>query len=210
MNPLSIDEKIATKSKLELLENVIRLGRKTFFEVGSALAEIMEERLYIEKGFGSFAEYCDSVWGFKKSYAYQLIRSAEVVTELPKSVSTIVENLNPGQIREIAKIPVEDRELTIEIAILKAKSDGRKMTAKDISAAAEPMVATQCKKYIPGPVPVQKSVATVVVEARSIEVQLRELWNRATPHERDSFLKWISARETTLVCPPSSFKGQTV
>lgn len=98
----------------------------------------MEHQLYRQKGFGSFAEYCESVWGFKKSYAYQLVRSAEVMKQLPAQVSTIVETFNPGQVRELVKVPNEQRETVLKAAVTKAKSVGRKLTAKDISDAAKP------------------------------------------------------------------------
>lgn len=166
---------LGDSNRLMKLEETIKNGLQTFFDVGNALAEIMEGRLYQLKGFGSFAEYCETVWGFKKSYAYQLIRSAEVLTELPAPVSTIVENFNPGQVRELAKVPKEQRKTVVTTAVMKAKSAGRKMTAKDISEASRQ----------------ESEPVLIVAKTDSIEIQLRELWNKASITERDRFLAWV-------------------
>ena len=165
--------------RLNELEKIIKEGRQTFFDVGNALAQIMEEQLYLVKGFGSFTEYYETVWGFKKSYAYQLVQSAEVMKELPATVSTMVETFNPSQVRELVKIPKEQRELIIKTAVDKSKSAGRKMTAKDISESARPVPATV------GPV-----VGDVKVHyPRRAETQRRlEAWYfKATKQERGQF-----------------------
>jgi hypothetical protein len=114
------------ESRLSYCEQVIALGKQTFLEVGNALAEIMEDGLYKEKGFGSFAEYCEKVWGFKKSYAYQLVDAAALIKQSPE-FSTMVEN--PRQARELARVPAEKRAEVLAAA-------GEKPTAKSIRQAA--------------------------------------------------------------------------
>ena len=64
---LSGDNSTPNQAKLKSLEDVIRNGQQTFLDVANALAEIMEAQLYRLHGFGSFAEYCETVWGFKKA-----------------------------------------------------------------------------------------------------------------------------------------------
>lgn len=123
--PQTTSGETATTPRMDELENVIAKGKLTFFEVGNALAEIMEEQLYKQRGFGSFAEYCEVKWGFKKSYAYQLVNAAALSKESPE-LSTIVEN--PAQAREIAKVAPEER------AAVMAKA-GKSPTAKAIRAA---------------------------------------------------------------------------
>lgn len=115
------------QGRLSYCEQAIAQGKQTFLEVGNALAEIMESQLYKLKGYGSFAEYCDKEWGFKKTYAYQLVNSAKAAD----SVSAIAENLNESQAREIAKVPEAKRE-----EVIKKASKAGKMTAKTIKAAA--------------------------------------------------------------------------
>lgn len=131
--PITLDE----SKRLIELEIIIEAGRKTFIKVGTALAEIRDGQLYIAD-FKNFGDYCLRKWGFKHSYAYQLIRSAELVKELPAQVSTIVESFNPGQVRELFKVPKEQRVAVVQTAITKSKAAGRPLTAKDIQTAALP------------------------------------------------------------------------
>jgi hypothetical protein len=67
----------------EQCEKVITWGLQRFYHVGKALMRIKENKWYKSKlGFNSFEEYCDERWGLKKSYAYRLIQSAEVLDDL--------------------------------------------------------------------------------------------------------------------------------
>jgi hypothetical protein len=52
------------QKRLALLEVTITQGMRSFVEVGSALAEIKESRLYAEVGFETFEEYSKQRWGF--------------------------------------------------------------------------------------------------------------------------------------------------
>jgi len=88
------------------LEEVIDRGRRSFIEVGLALMEIRDSRLYKERGYPSFDDYCRDHWGFRRSYAHDLIQSARAVAELPK-VSGIPDN--PGQAVELARAPEGER-----------------------------------------------------------------------------------------------------
>jgi ParB family chromosome partitioning protein len=63
------------------LEATIERGMQTFVEVGLALMEIRDERLYRAE-FRTFEEYCNQRWGWGKSYANKLIASAEVMGNL--------------------------------------------------------------------------------------------------------------------------------
>jgi hypothetical protein len=120
-----------TESKrLITLEQTIEAGRKTFVEVGLALAEIRDSRLYRDE-FNSFEEYCKNKWGFKKSYAYQLIESANVA----ESVSAIADIKTESQARELAKVSADKRAEVLERA-------GDKPTAKAIREAAENLRGT--------------------------------------------------------------------
>lgn len=81
-----IDADIVTTRLMEC-ERVIERGLNTFVEVGAALLEIRDSRLYQEQ-YGTFEEYCRERWGMVASRARQLIASAEVVENL-KSVTTV-------------------------------------------------------------------------------------------------------------------------
>lgn len=87
-------------------EAVIERGIKTFYEVGMALADIRDRKLY-RASHRTFEEYCQGRWQMTGSRAYQMIDAANVV-------STIVETevpppANEGQARELGRVPEPER-----------------------------------------------------------------------------------------------------
>lgn len=69
---LLIDE----SERFAQLEQVVERGQKTFIEVGNALAEIRDSRLYRER-YATFEAYCQERWGWARRTAYQYISAAE-------------------------------------------------------------------------------------------------------------------------------------
>ncbi len=67
--------------RLAALEQTIERGLQTFVDVGTALLEIRDSRLY-RQTFGTFEEYCRERWGFTRMRASQLINAAEVMGNL--------------------------------------------------------------------------------------------------------------------------------
>lgn len=78
---------ITDRAALERCEAIIARGVQTFIEVGEALAEIREARLY-RAGFATFEEYCRERWGIGGSRARQLIGAAGVARNI-ESVTTV-------------------------------------------------------------------------------------------------------------------------
>lgn len=68
-------------TRLSELETTIEHGLQTFVEVGNALMEIRDSRLYRES-FGTFEDYCQERWAMSRSYAHRTIEAAQVVTNL--------------------------------------------------------------------------------------------------------------------------------
>lgn len=68
-------------ARLSELETVIERGRVTFIEVGEALAEIRDNRLYRET-HATFEAYCRERWGWTSRHANRQIEAAEVVATL--------------------------------------------------------------------------------------------------------------------------------
>lgn len=62
---------------LEQREAVIERGMKTFMDVGHALLDIREGRLYRYE-YRDFETYCQTRWGFSRQRASQIIQAAEV------------------------------------------------------------------------------------------------------------------------------------
>ena len=103
-NIITLDE----RSRLYQLEETIRQGLNTFVDVGNALLEIRDNRLYRQE-YSTFEEYCREQWGMKQSRAYQFMDSAKVVGNLQSS--TIVELLpiNESQARPLTSLEPEEQ-----------------------------------------------------------------------------------------------------
>ncbi len=115
-------------------EEVIRRGLATFVEVGTALATIRDERLYLIH-HDTFEDYCREVWGFSRSRAHRMIEAAEVMDVLPMGNIPIT---SERQAREVAAIiksngPERAAEVLAEVA-----ADGP-VTANAIREAARPV-----------------------------------------------------------------------
>lgn len=78
-------------TRLEHCEQVIERGLNTFYEVGNALAEIRDSRLY-RIGFPAFEDYCLEKWGISKRRGYELIAAAAVVDNVRNSAQTVPAN----------------------------------------------------------------------------------------------------------------------
>ncbi len=63
------------------LENAIEVGLRTFVDVGNALLEIRDARLY-RLNYATFEDYCRERWGFTRMHASRLIGAAEVVANV--------------------------------------------------------------------------------------------------------------------------------
>src|SRR5512137_2458791 len=103
--------------RLGELEKVIAKGQKTFVEVGLALAEIRDVRLY-KREYSGFEEYCRKKWGWTRQHAYRLIEAAPI-----GKCNLQVTSLN--QARELAKVPAEDRSGVVQGIV----DEGKRLTA---------------------------------------------------------------------------------
>jgi len=122
------------------LERIIQKGKDTFVEVGTALSEIRDSRIY-RATFATFEDYCETRWGFSKRHCDRLISAAETVNELgpvgPKPTSE-------RQARELAKAPKEHRAEAMEKAREIAAEEGKPVAARHVEAAvAEVMPKTE-------------------------------------------------------------------
>lgn len=98
---------ITETTKLKECEQVIERGLNTFVDVGNALLEIRDNKLYrIE--YKTFEEYCKERWNISRPRAYQLIEAAGVINNL----STMVDKnlfISERQIRPLSKLEPEEQ-----------------------------------------------------------------------------------------------------
>ncbi len=111
------------------LERIIQKGKDTFVEVGTALSEIRDAKLY--RPAQTFEQYCKDRWGFSRIRAHQLIEAAQTSVVL----TTVNRPTTERQARELAKAPPEKREEVMEKAQEKAKDEGKPVAARHVEEA---------------------------------------------------------------------------
>tara|TARA_A100001391_G_scaffold183537_1_gene150821 strand:+ start:154 stop:798 length:645 start_codon:yes stop_codon:yes gene_type:complete len=126
----------ADSQRLKDLERVVDQGQQTFFEVGSALKELREDKLYRET-HKTFEAYVQERFGFKKSQAYNLIDASEVAGNVHHGGQI----KNERQAREVAKAPPERQQEVVDKAAEMAEVTGKVITAKTMAEAREAVMS---------------------------------------------------------------------
>jgi len=130
-----LDLTVQEETRKAQLEATIERGMQTFVEVGLALMEIRDDRLYRAE-FGSFEEYCRDKWGWGRAHAYRLIDAAQVV----ENVSHGRQNVAPAterQARPLAALEPEQQREAWE-RVLETAPNG-KITAAHVQAVVDRM-----------------------------------------------------------------------
>ncbi len=99
-----------SQNRLTVLESMIETKMRNFHQIGSALKEIRDARLYLRLGFSGFNNYIRSRWDMGKSQAYRLIDASCVMDNL----SPIGERLpaRESQARPLTKLdPTDQRKV---------------------------------------------------------------------------------------------------
>ena len=173
------------------LERIIQKGKDTFVEVGTALSEIRDSRIY-RATFKTFEDYCKDRWDFTREHASKLIQAAVVVGNLspigdkPKTES---------QARPLTKLPAEKQPAAWERAQEIAKEESKPVAARHVEAAVLEVMP-------------KEEPETVVVDGVSKETPKRrtpnyipsdalDIWNVAKTH-LDRILKNDIHREQAL------------
>lgn len=95
------------RQALSTHESTIDRGRKTFVEVGNALADIRDRQLYLGS-HTSFEAYCVERWDMKRAHAYRLIESAAVTEQVSPIGDT--PPATESQARPLTKLKTEDED----------------------------------------------------------------------------------------------------
>ena len=117
-------------------EQVIEKGKQSFVEVGMALLQIRDRRLYRHK-FETFEDYCQKRWGWTADYGRKLIAATSAVQGLTEKTKTKVSTA--GAARALVSVPEKERSAVVE----KAASTGKPVTAKSINAARSAIVEAE-------------------------------------------------------------------
>jgi hypothetical protein len=124
---------IVETTRYQQCEQIIERGLNTFVDVGNALLEIRDNKLYrIE--YKTFEDYCKERWNISRPRAYQLIEAATVVGNL----STMVDKQIPiseRQTRPLTKLePEEQREAWQQVIV---RADEKPITAALVTEVIE-------------------------------------------------------------------------
>ena len=94
---------ITENQRLTQLEDVVSVNLRAFYEVGSALLEIRESRLY-RNTHETFEDYCKERWDMTRMYAHYLIESKAVIDNLQNVNNCLQIPVNESQARPLTRL----------------------------------------------------------------------------------------------------------
>lgn len=136
--------------RLEQLEKVVVENFQTFVQVGQALAEIRERKLYRVKAL-TFEKYCKELFDIAKSRAYELISAAEVVQNVRHGGRFGGDEerflpLNERQVRPLAKLNPE-QQVSVWNAVIESAPKG-KVTASHVNNVVKSYLGEKIKQTV--------------------------------------------------------------
>lgn len=125
-------------ARLAQCEQIIERGFTVFLEVGQALAEIRDAKLY-RASHDTFEDYCKARWDIGRSRAYELIDQATVVKAITDA------GVNLSAVADISKRDVRELKKDLPAAAKQIK-DKIKKGAKPTEATAAVIAQMTAKK----------------------------------------------------------------
>jgi hypothetical protein len=123
----------AEEQRFGVCEGAIQAGCQSIVEVGLALGEIRDGRLY-RNNFSSFEEYCQRRWEFKRGKAHYLISAARICRQIAQTPG-LAQPDRESQLRPLLAVNLEDAELAWQYAA--QFSSGRPITARMVKRAVK-------------------------------------------------------------------------
>ena len=158
-----MSNEVAVK-RLTKLEGVIEKGMTSFVDVGNALAEIRNQKLYLEAGFHNWEDYVSQRWGMQKRWSYQLIESARIAGLLPSvdiKVGAVAHNnmsIGEYQLRPLETPKLSDAEKVVAFnkALDVAEKAGTPITGRLVQTEVDKLLGIQEPAPEPKAAPVRK------------------------------------------------------
>ncbi len=97
-----------TERRLTELENIIETNQRKFYQIGKALKQIRDERLFRDLLFDSFEAYVKDRWDMARSHAYRLIEASNIIENLSPIGDGILPE-NESQARVLAHLKKDDQ-----------------------------------------------------------------------------------------------------
>lgn len=163
----------------------IKDGLQTCFEVGAALRQVREEKLYRDD-FDTFEDFCQQLFQIGRSYAHRLIEAHEVKDSLPANLEKHI--TNEAQARALGEAEEKERPKIIQ-HLVKSKTpitaDAIEKTIENTNETAKPMLPIgNTSKSQPEP----KDAVELDEVKQEIPDALIPIWRR-----RDEIQKLLSA-----------------
>jgi ParB family chromosome partitioning protein len=129
------------QARLTELEAVIERGVATFVDVGLALLEIRDTRLY-RTSHPTFEAYCHERWAFTIQRAHQLMDGADIAKVLSSSTTVEVPS-NEAQARELMPLAHQDEREAVEVWQELREAHGDRVTAALVREAVTARLGTK-------------------------------------------------------------------
>ena len=123
---------VIERNNLVELEETIQKNLTAFYEVGFALMQIRDNRLYREI-YGTFEEYCKEKWDISRPRAYELMKAAEVKDNLSATADIPERHLRP-----LTRIKDPEQQREVYQKAVETAPDG-KLTAKHVEETVSKM-----------------------------------------------------------------------
>jgi hypothetical protein len=126
------------RSQLAMCEQVIERGKRSWIDMGRALREIRDARLY-RATHGTFEDYCEQRWEIARRHAYRLMDGAAAVV----NVSDRTQGITLEAMRPLAGLPPEQQREVWAAAEAAAPRDAQgqpKITGRIVAEAAGKVV----------------------------------------------------------------------
>ena len=149
MNPRdrtpATEPRAVPSGRLGELESVIDRGLTTFVEVGNAIREIRDSKLYKES-HETFEKYCRERWGWGRAHAYRQIEAADTVA----LVSPTGDIPNERIARELAPLAKKEPETAGQVLDELVAKHGDALTGSHTKKAVEDVLeATVIREQLP-------------------------------------------------------------
>ena len=153
--PLTADE----IRELVACEEIIAKGWDTFVDVGRALAQIRDKRLYRAE-CDTFEVYCRDKWSYGKSHAYRLIGAATVISYL-SPIGDVPLPCNESQVRPLLGMKADEVKTIWCEAVKKA---GPKNVTAEIVKQTAAKFASRTNKGMPSsrPQPPESDIRSMI------------------------------------------------
>ena len=144
------DLSVQEEKRLEQLENVVVENFQTFVQVGQALAEIRDRKLYRVKAM-TFEKYCKTLFDIAKRRVHELISAAEVMENvrhgaLSDDEQQILLPLNERQVRPLTRLRPE-QQIAVWQAAVESAPNG-KITGSHVNKTVKEYRGEEIKKTV--------------------------------------------------------------